>query len=43
MFENVSVIGFLRTTAVLFHIEGPMKKSAFCLVLVFQKGRVNFR
>ena len=29
MFESINAVGFLRTSGVLFHIEGPMKESAF--------------
>ena len=34
---------FLRTSGVLFHIDGPMKESAFCPMLVFRNRQINFR
>ena len=34
---------FLRASGVKFHIEGPMKESAFCAMLVFRNGQINFR
>ena len=34
---------FLRTSGVLFHIDGPMKESAFCPMLVFRNSQINFR
>ena len=44
MFESIVVdFFFMRTSGVLFHIEGPVKESAFCSMLVFRKGQINFR
>ena len=37
------LLAFLRTSGVLFHIEGPMKESAFCPMLAFRNGQINFR
>ena len=43
MFESINAAGFLRISGVLFPIEEPMKESAFCPVLDFPKGQINFR
>ena len=40
--SNGTVGVFFRTSGVLFHIDGPMKESAFCPMLVFQNGKINF-
>ena len=43
MLESINAVGFLRASGVKFHIEGPMKESAFCAMLVFWNGQINFR
>ena len=42
MFESISAVVFLRTSGVLLQIEGPIKNSEFCPMLVFRKRQINF-
>ena len=42
MFESINAVVFLRTSGVLFDIEGPMYESALCPMLGFRNGKINF-
>ena len=43
MFESINAVGFFENLWGLFDIGGRMKQNAFCPMLVFGNGQINFR
>ena len=43
MLESIKAVGLFQTLVSFNSIEGPIKESAFCPMLVFRYGQINFR
>ena len=41
MFASFNAVGFFENLWGFIHIEGPMKESSFCPILVFQNGKTQ--